>query len=141
MYYKRNIDKHLRDWADKPSRKPLLLRCARQVGKSTAVKHLWQSFKHYVEINFEKQSKNSLAEVDYVLAKSQNILPLEVKAEVQGGMKSLWEYMHQKRLHEAVRTSLENFGEFTNTDDEPLTDDTDGIRHVTVIPLYALSQL
>ena len=88
-----------------------------------------------------RQSKNSLAEVDYVLAKSLKILPLEVKAEMQGGMKSLWEYMHQKRLHEAVRTSLENFGEFTNTDDEPLTDDTDGIRHVTVIPLYALSQL
>jgi hypothetical protein len=29
--------------------------------------------------------------VDYVLPSKTNILPLEVKAGVQGGMKSLWE--------------------------------------------------
>jgi len=34
-YYKRNIDKKLLEWKDAPRRKPLLIRGARQVGKST----------------------------------------------------------------------------------------------------------
>ena len=55
MYYERIIDSYLNEWAARPIHKPILLRGARQVGKSTAVKHLGESFKHYVEINLEKQ--------------------------------------------------------------------------------------
>lgn len=54
MYYTRLIDKNLADWATGTRHKPLLLRGARQVGKSTAVRHLGESFASYVEINFEK---------------------------------------------------------------------------------------
>jgi len=52
-------------------------------------------------------------------------------------MKSLWLFMREKRLAEAVRCSLENFGEFE------YIDNTDGgtARHVSVRPLYALSGL
>ena len=55
MYYKRIIDKYLSEWAARPAHKPILLRGARQVGKSTAVRHLGEQFKYYVEINLEKQ--------------------------------------------------------------------------------------
>ena len=55
MYYNRLIDNYLTEWAESKSRKPLLLRGARQVGKSTAVKHLGEKFAHYVEIYLEKQ--------------------------------------------------------------------------------------
>lgn len=55
MYFKRLIDKYLIEWAERAERKPLLLRGARQVGKSTAVRHLGRSFGNFVEINFEKQ--------------------------------------------------------------------------------------
>ena len=55
MYYERVIDKHLSEWANRETRKPILLRGARQVGKSTAVRHLGEQFKYYVEINLEKQ--------------------------------------------------------------------------------------
>jgi hypothetical protein len=34
---------------------PLLLRGARQVGKSTAVRHLAGQFDHFIEVNFEEQ--------------------------------------------------------------------------------------
>ena len=34
MYYKRIIDQYLTEWAARESRKPILLRGARQVGKS-----------------------------------------------------------------------------------------------------------
>jgi predicted AAA+ superfamily ATPase len=54
-YYRRNIDSQLEIWHNDPNHKPLLIRGARQVGKSTAVKQLGKSFKHYLEINLEKQ--------------------------------------------------------------------------------------
>ncbi len=54
-YYKRKIDTDLLTWKNAPRRKPLLIRGARQVGKSSAVRKLGESFKYYVEINLEKQ--------------------------------------------------------------------------------------
>ena len=56
MYYPRFIDSFLTEWASRKTHKPLLLRGARQVGKSTAVRHLAESFESFVEINFEKQA-------------------------------------------------------------------------------------
>lgn len=56
MYFPRLIDAYLTEWASRPSHKPLLLRGARQVGKSTAIQHLGESFDNYVEINFERQA-------------------------------------------------------------------------------------
>ena len=55
MYYPRLIDNYLKEWALRPTRKPLLLRGARQVGKSTAVRQLGKQFENFVEINLEKQ--------------------------------------------------------------------------------------
>jgi uncharacterized protein len=52
-YMKRLIDKHLKQWAESPHRKSLLLRGARQVGKTHAVRTLGEKFSNYVEINFE----------------------------------------------------------------------------------------
>lgn len=57
MYCKRLIDKYLLEWASRNIHKPLLLRGARQVGKSTAVQELSKKFDTFVEINFEKQPK------------------------------------------------------------------------------------
>ena len=54
-YYKRHIDEKLLEWKDGSRRKPLLIRGARQVGKSTAVRELGRTFKYYVEINLERQ--------------------------------------------------------------------------------------
>lgn len=84
-----------------------------------------------------RQEKNSQAEVDYLEPYDANILPVEIKAERQGGMKSLWSFMRSKRLNYALRSSLENFGEFDYTDKEA----QNAIRHVDVYPLYAISQM
>lgn len=52
-------------------------------------------------------------------------------------MKSLWDFMREKKLTRAVRCSLENFGSFDYTDAK-----ADGAtRHVTICPLYAVSQI
>lgn len=51
--FKRLIDFHLDKWKKDPWRKPLLLRGARQVGKTHAVRRLGTQFENFVEINFE----------------------------------------------------------------------------------------
>jgi predicted AAA+ superfamily ATPase len=53
-YYNRKIDKALSDWSKDGNRKTLLLRGARQVGKSSAVRYLAQSFQYFVEVNFDE---------------------------------------------------------------------------------------
>lgn len=52
-------------------------------------------------------------------------------------MQSLWLFMRKKGLLYAVRTSLENFGEYEYVDKEA----NDTQRHIDIIPLYALSNL
>lgn len=82
-----------------------------------------------------RQAKNSTAEIDYLFSWNTQVLPFEVKAGVQGGMKSLWDFMREKKLHQAIRCSLENFGKFDYID----ADAQGEVRHVDIIPLYALS--
>ncbi|MEI8296096.1 MAG: AAA family ATPase, partial [Alphaproteobacteria bacterium] len=50
---KRSIDYHLSNWKQNPRRKSLILRGARQVGKTHAVRNLGKQFDNFVEINFE----------------------------------------------------------------------------------------
>ena len=51
---KRLLYYDLVQWCSSTIRKPLLLRGARQVGKTHIVRELGKKFKHYIEINFEK---------------------------------------------------------------------------------------
>lgn len=99
---------------------------------------------HYLSPNIRheqyywvREEKNSLAEIDYLLTLNSKIVPMEVKAGVQGGMKSLWEFMREKKLQQAVRCSLENFSSYDFIDEK----DSKAVRHVTICPLYAISQL
>lgn len=50
---KRLIDWHLMTWKEEPRRKPLLLKGARQIGKTYSVRQLGKHFESFVEINFE----------------------------------------------------------------------------------------
>lgn len=51
---KRAIDFQLLAWSKEKNFKPLLLRGARQVGKTHAVRELGKTFDHFIEINLEK---------------------------------------------------------------------------------------
>ena len=53
-YLKRQIDKELETWKTSVEHKPLLVRGARQVGKSSAIRHLGESFSYFLEVNFER---------------------------------------------------------------------------------------
>jgi len=56
-YIKRNIDNILLSWKTDIDRKPLLIRGARQVGKSSTIEHFGSHFEHFITVNFEKNKK------------------------------------------------------------------------------------
>lgn len=53
-------------WKNDSSRKPLLIRGARQVGKTTLVRQFAKEFDYYVELNLERDKDRSLFELDDV---------------------------------------------------------------------------
>jgi predicted AAA+ superfamily ATPase len=57
IYFNRLIESWLLDWCKDTDHKPVLLRGARQVGKSSSVRKLAEHFEHFLEINFEKNKK------------------------------------------------------------------------------------
>lgn len=58
----RNAEKQLVLWAENPNRKPLVLRGARQVGKTTIVTSFGKRFDNFLSINLEKQAAKQLME-------------------------------------------------------------------------------
>ena len=75
---------------------------------------------------WQREALNSNAEVDYLIQKGQNIIPVEVKAGTKGSMQSLFLFLKEKNRPFGIRLSLENFAAY------------DQIR---VFPLYAVSNL
>ncbi|HPQ55011.1 MAG TPA: AAA family ATPase [Spirochaetota bacterium] len=75
--FNRTIIAELRIWADKPDRKPLILRGARQVGKTTAVDMFSREFENYIRLNLELKNDLELFQqnldlkdlIDYILLK------------------------------------------------------------------------
>jgi len=63
--FQRRILTALKDWSENPNRKPLILRGARQVGKTTAVSMLAEQFDQYIYLNLELKADRDLFEQDY----------------------------------------------------------------------------
>lgn len=56
MIFTRKASEQLINWRTKTNRKPLILRGARQVGKSTLVRDFGSNFKYFIELNLEKSN-------------------------------------------------------------------------------------
>ncbi len=62
-YLPRSIDDELREWSFSGSRKPLILRGARQTGKTSSVRHLGETrFDLFLEINLERREDLRMAQ-------------------------------------------------------------------------------
>jgi predicted AAA+ superfamily ATPase len=126
MYIERYIDALLLEWKNSSSLKPLLLRGARQVGKSWAVKHLGESFTYYLEVNFEKRPdiKNVFERVHEVhdlannlsllynvpVVAGQTLLFLDEVQDCPAAIKSLWAFKEDfPELHVVAAGSLLEF--------------------------------
>lgn len=56
MNLKRHLSAQLNEWKKKANRKPLILRGARQVGKTTLVKEFAKTYKYQLYLNLEKKA-------------------------------------------------------------------------------------
>ncbi len=54
MAFKRNIEEHLNRWKSSETRKPLIIRGARQVGKTTVIHDFSKTYAHAITLNLEK---------------------------------------------------------------------------------------
>ena len=75
---------------------------------------------------WQREAKNSQAEVDYVIQKQDKIIPIEVKSGTKGSMQSLYLFLDEKKLDFGIRLSLENFSE---------------MEKIKIVPLYAVGNL
>lgn len=62
--FRRIALENLREWALKAERKPLVLRGARQVGKTTLVEMFAADFDHYIYLNLEEKDNAELFATD-----------------------------------------------------------------------------
>lgn len=126
MYFKRHIDLALLEWKNSHSLKPLLLRGARQVGKSRSIRHLGETFQHYVEVNFELRPEikllfQELTDVREIISRLSVLLNTPIEPgktllfldEIQScpqAIHSLWAFKENiPDLHVAAAGSLLEF--------------------------------
>ena len=81
MYLKRKIDAFLMEWRRSGNRLPLIIRGARQVGKTEAIRHFAeQAYSHLVEVNFVEEPRfKSIIEEGY---KPETIVKLMSKMDL-----------------------------------------------------------
>lgn len=83
----------------------------------------------YVYQQLRADSKNKIyywsadegkAELDFLIQRSGQIIPIEVKADINLRAKSLWSFNHQFHPERAIRTSLADYAQSAWLDDIPL---------------------
>ena len=73
-----------------------------------------------------REKEKSHAEVDYLIQKNEEIVPIEVKSGKSGKMQSMHLFLNEKQARYGIRTSLENFCEYDK---------------IKVYPLYAIGSV
>lgn len=80
---------------------------------------------------WSRDARGSNAEIDYLVQKGDQLIPVEVKAGTKGQMQSLYRFLAEKNRHYGIRSSMENFGTFAAPDNR---------SQVDVVPLYAIGR-
>ncbi len=71
MYLKRKIDEYLLEWKQKPDKNPLIIKGARQIGKT-------ESINHFAEINYDKDENINGKHNEDLKEKNQTLTPKKV---------------------------------------------------------------
>ncbi|MBM3435637.1 MAG: AAA family ATPase, partial [Bacteroidetes bacterium] len=66
MYIKRNAYHKLLAWKNSADRRPLIIRGARQVGKTTLIRNFAKEFSTYIELNLERAEDRKLFSLDKI---------------------------------------------------------------------------
>lgn len=75
---------------------------------------------------WKREERGSNAEVDYLIQKNEDIIPIEIKSGKRGSMQSLHLFLKEKQSPYGIRSSSENFCAYEN---------------IKVIPLYAIGNI
>jgi predicted AAA+ superfamily ATPase len=75
---------------------------------------------------WQRDQRNNHAEIDYVIQKNEQMIPIEVKSGTSGKMQSMHLFLKEKQLAYGIRTSLENFAQYDK---------------IKVYPLYAIGNI
>ena len=72
-------DDYLIEWKNNPNKLPLIIKGARQIGKTDAVRNFGKSYKYFIEINFALQKEfldifDNGYEVDSIIRSIMRIL-------------------------------------------------------------------
>ena len=91
---------------------------------------------------WHREQKNANAEVDYLRAHEDHIVPVEVRAGSSGSLKSLQVFLAEKKSDFAVRLNMDkpSIGSFTASIGGK--DGTSDLRYTLLsLPLYLIGQL
>jgi len=84
--FNRNIHNYLLEWKNRTNRKPLIIRGARQVGKTSAVHHLGrEAFETYIYINLELKDDIALFSRMYPLRELLQLIQLKFNKKIIPG--------------------------------------------------------
>ena len=82
---KRDIDIKLLEWKDSSRRKPLIIRGARQVGKTTAVNIFSKNFENYIYLNLELKRDSELFDNNLEISDLIQLITLTKKIQIKKG--------------------------------------------------------
>jgi uncharacterized protein len=69
---------------------------------------------------WHRENPNANAELDYVIQKGSEVLPIEVKSSGKGSMQSLRQFLSEKNRPFGYRFSLENYSDYQQVKSYPL---------------------
>lgn len=101
----------LQKWKTKKRRKPLIIRGARQVGKVEFLDLYPLSFFEFMMAMDKERYVELLRKGDFVIDNGSDVIPVEVKAEVNLQAKSLKVYQDKFQPKLSIRTSMADYQE------------------------------
>ena len=84
-----------------------------------------------------REARNANAEVDFVISRNQEILPVEVKAGKSGTLRSTFQFLREKQRNRAVRFHTG----FPALEEVKLPGEEGTTAQLLSLPLYAVGQL
>ncbi len=85
-----------------------------------------------------REAKSAAAEVDYLITSGQHIIPVEIKAGTTGTLKSLHQFLKEKRRHFALRFNADVPNLWR--DNRKLTDGSSIDYELLSLPMYLVGQ-
>ncbi|MFP4567294.1 MAG: ATP-binding protein [Spirochaetaceae bacterium] len=110
MFIRRRLQDALENWYRSDNRKPLVVRGARQTGKTTAVDAFGRTLPGYVYLNLERSEDRALFERDLPFGQLLKAIALEKNVDLDGAERLL--FIDEVQASPGAIASLRRFAEY-----------------------------